>query len=468
MIRRHAGLVAIVVIGFLVRIVSINKWPLWSDEALTLIVAQWPLKTLFLVPVDPTPGLYYALHKVLLGPLVGVAAARSISLAAGTLLIIATYFLAKQARLPALLASALVALSFPLIDYSQEARAYSLLVLLVILSAGFFLCWAQHKRRPLLVASLMLALLAFYTHFTAIFWMGPLALTAAWIGKRAAVTPLLATGILAIPEVSRLAHYHRPGFSWLLQATPLQAADTLSRAFLPFRASAIWALPLVLVVAWRVWAHRAQLNAWAVANRAAAAVLLILLAVPLEVWMFGFVLNPIFMTRTILIAVPGFLLALALLLKFEHSLVRVGVVALYAASLLVTGTTRPKEDWRVIAERVRGGTVLMCQLWQVPAIEHALSDGGAVGMKIVAGNGEGLLEFGGEPWQIVYFRSLTNDEDMLRARLAGQRLSEGLYPVWPVRNGSAATLSAQPTTLGQAIQICGSHPEDNAQKYEAE
>ena len=154
MIRRYSGLLAVTLVGLILRLVNIHDWPLWSDEALTLLIAQWPLQTLFLIPADPTPGLYYALHKALLGPFAQVATARSISVVAGTLLIPASYFLAKQARVPAVLTAALVALSFPLIDYSQEARAYSLLVLLVTLSAGSFLWWARTERLGLLVASL--------------------------------------------------------------------------------------------------------------------------------------------------------------------------------------------------------------------------------------------------------------------------------------------------------------------------
>ena len=92
------GLSAITLVGLFVRLAEIERWPLWGDEALTLLIAQWPLKILFLVPVDPTPALYYSLHKLFLGPMVGVAAARSISLLCGTLLIPVAYFLAREAH----------------------------------------------------------------------------------------------------------------------------------------------------------------------------------------------------------------------------------------------------------------------------------------------------------------------------------------------------------------------------------
>jgi hypothetical protein len=461
--RRSTALFAITLAGLLLRLVCINRWPLWSDEALTLIIAQWPLKTLFLAPVDPTPGLYYALHKVLLGPTVGTAAARSLSVFAGTLLMPATYFVARQARIPALLAAALVAVSFPLIDYSQEARAYSLLVLLVVLSAGFFIWWGRSGRLPLLVGSLTFALLAFYTHFTAIFWLGPLVVAAVWTGRRRAVAPLLGMAILAIPEISRLAHYPQSGFSWLLQANISEAADTLIRALLPFRPPAVWGLLVALLLAWRIWVHRSALRTWAMSNRSAAATLLILLAVPLEAWLFGFALKPIFMTRTILIAVPGFLLALALLLRFEHRLVRVGVVGIYAAGLLVTGTMRPREDWRAIAQRVGGDTVLMCQLWRAPAMKHALPDA-----RVLARNGRGLLAIEGDPWPVAYFRVLIDNAAKARAVQAGHEPQGTISPGWAVRTGSVDTLGRAPTTLAEAAQICDSNAADSAPRYRAD
>jgi hypothetical protein len=335
--------------------------------------------------------------------------------------------------------------------------------LLVVLSAGFFIWWGRSGRLPLLVGSLTFALLAFYTHFTAIFWLGPLVVAAVWTGRRRAVAPLLGMAILAIPEISRLAHYPQSGFSWLLQANISEAADTLIRALLPFRPPAVWGLLVALLLAWRIWVHRSALRTWAMSNRSAAATLLILLAVPLEAWLFGFALKPIFMTRTILIAVPGFLLALALLLRFEHRLVRVGVVGIYAAGLLATGTMRPREDWRAIAQRVGGDTVLMCQLWRAPAMKHALPDA-----RVVARNGRGFLAIEGDPWPVAYFRVLIDNAAKARAVQAGHDLKGTIYPVWAVRTGSVDTLGRAPTTLAEAAQICDSNAADSAPRYRAD
>ena len=72
--------------------------PLWGDEGLTLLIAQTSIAALFLAPFDPTPGLYYALHKLLIGPDAGLLAMRSISLIAGTAAIAAIYATARLSR----------------------------------------------------------------------------------------------------------------------------------------------------------------------------------------------------------------------------------------------------------------------------------------------------------------------------------------------------------------------------------
>ena len=463
--RRAFLLLAIIAAGFAIRFVNIDQWPLWGDEGLTLLLGQWSLRHLFLVPIDPTPGLYYALHKLLLGPMVDAAGARYISLACGTLLIPAAYFLAREIRVPALLTAALVALSFPLIDYSQEARAYSLLVLLLTCSAALFARWTRSRQQKHLLLALLLGILSFYTHLVSIFWLGPMCLATAWIARRQAVQPLLLFTLLAIPEIGRLLTYNPGNFSWLAQATPIQAADTLSRALLPFRPTGWWLIGPALLLAWRIWAHRKALSRWGCENRGAAFTLAALLAFPILIWLFGLVVKPLFMTRTILAAVPGFMAAFALLLKFEHRLARWGVAGLYAASLLVTGTTRDKDDWREIAQRVKGDAILMCQPWQATAMRHALPADNLMFLRY----DNGLVQVAGKPWQRAYFRTLLTKELMPEALDRAAGASMALGPVWPVRGGQIEQMATAPVTLGQAIAYCDSlRAADRQQRYMAD
>lgn len=450
--------------GFALRFVNIDRWPLWNDEGLTLLFAQWPYATLFFRPVDTMPGLYYGLHRLLVGPSAGVAEARSISLICGTLLIPATWFCAKEARVPALLSSGLVALSFSLIDYSQEARAYSLLILLVVLAAAFFIRWVREGKQGDLLACTLLNLLSFYTHPVSVFWIGPVSLAMLVLGRSRAVLPLALTAILAMPEIWRVTHYPSEDFYWLLQASPGQALNTITRAALPFRLGGPVAALTAVLLGWRVCVHRAGLSGWAKSNPGAAIALLILLGAPLLIWLSGFIAKPIFMTRTILIAVPALLMALALLLRFEHRLARFVVVALFGCGLLATGTVRPKEDWRAIADRVGDEAILMCQARQAAAMRHASP--GANRMLLLYGNG--LADIGTPSSLAGLFDILSSKTQMQDVWNRGRTPEEALYPVWAVRSGQLDQLAPAPTTLPEAIATCQASGTDPKPAYVAD
>jgi len=390
-----AGLALVVVLGFALRAIAINDQPLWGDEALTLMIAQWPFATLFLTPNDPTPGLYYAIHKALIGPDAGVVAARSISLAAGTALIAVTYGWAKECRIPALPAAVFTAVCFALVDYSQEARAYSLLVLLVSLSGWAFVRWTTGRSTLALMCFGACLLLAFYTHFVAVFWIAPM-IAASFIvtrnepaGRRRLEWMICVLAVLAVPEANRLIRYPTPNFSWLGQAGPAEAINVTSYVLLPFgmfenglwklgqRLAAIAGLLCYFIIGWLAYRHRRPLIAWARQNPAATMCLIVSIALPPAMWLFGYVRQPVFMPRTILIAAPGFFILLSLILSLESQIVRRLVLAVYALNLLVTGTVREKENWKsvsqVLASKVRkGDVILLCPGWKAYAMRHAM------------------------------------------------------------------------------------------------
>lgn len=389
----YAALGIICILGFLLRLWHIDREALWGDEALTLIIAHWPIKTLLLDPVDPTPGLYYILHKILIGDAASAIAVRSISLVAGTLTIPATYALARACRAPALSAALLVAISFPLIDYSQEARAYAVLILLVTSSAAAFVIWTRGRGLLPLLIYATTALLAFYTHFVAVFWIVPSVIAARILAQRTParstmVVTIIVMELAAFPEIVRLLRYPTGGFSWLIAAGPKRALDTLGYAFLPLglnedaatldsKTVLFAVLSLFAVLVWRGIAHRAKLQSWARENRGAAIALAILVTVPATIWLFSLA-KPIFMARTILLAIPAWFVALSLLLRFERRAVRVAVAGLFALALMVTGTNRSKDDWRGLAAQIAhnarpGDVVLVCAHWQAPALRHAFA-----------------------------------------------------------------------------------------------
>jgi 4-amino-4-deoxy-L-arabinose transferase-like glycosyltransferase len=179
---------------------------------------------------ESAPPLYYALAWVwtqLTGT--GEVGLRSVSALAGVATVPVAYLLGAElrGRRAGIVAAALVAVNPMLLWYSQEARSYSLLVLLTALAALYFVRALQSQdvpslrgqygslsdgtsaRRKNLTLWGVFSALALATHYFAIF---PIALEAAWLlrrRRRDAVTGLwivllagLALAPLAIHQMS--------------------------------------------------------------------------------------------------------------------------------------------------------------------------------------------------------------------------------------------------------------------------
>lgn len=431
----HLPLGLIILVALILRLVAIGQQPLWGDEGLTLAIARWPAWTLLTRPVDPSPALYYLLDKWLVPTSAGAATVRAISLVAGTATVAAVFVLARSSlsARASFLAAALAALSFPLIDYSQEARAYALLVLLVTLSAAGASQWISSLgsgRRsgaaPLLFSSA--TVLAFYTHFIAVFWIVPAVPICAWFTLRegsarerrkfAAAAGLML--IAAIPELLRL--YRRVslggGFVWLKQASPTEFLATLSDSLLP---KGLWtnglitapnpvrALLLLVVVGLLMWRLARGRGVHWDEDRGLVIACSILLVSPLAIWLLGFLLVPMFMPRTILIAIPGFVILVPAVLERERYWASAAVMAAYAVSLLFAGTAREKEDWGPIAAALKSGlrpgdVLISCARWKYAALRHAAGEPWAVPAIGPMWGREFLLDSGSTDWIDRFFR----------------------------------------------------------------
>lgn len=435
-------LAGVMLIGLVLRTVSIGSDSLWTDEALTLVLAQWPVWDMITKPTDPTPFFYYALHKWFIPENASVVGIRSISLVAGMLALPAIYAIGRLifSREGALLATALLAVSAPLIDYSQEARAYSVLVLLVLISAATLLWWFDvrqtlpRKGRAALAVFVISTVLAGYTHFSAIFWIGPAMLLLFALssngGPQARADAFMALAVLnlaMIPEWIRAAKFAaiERSFDWLQQATPAHFVEVIRDTLLPTGfgtdATAGLLIPAAIWIGWRSYADRKRLREWISNRPAAAAVVVSLLMLPVAVWLFGYVVRPVFVPRTILPAIPGFILLVVLLIELDLSKIRriatsAIFIALSLTSLITFGTVRAKEDWqevrRILSEQARPGDVLIvCPIWKYPALRHAVARPVALPVMALSRGEWRMLEPGVVPdphWQRRYL-SVTID-----------------------------------------------------------
>ena len=171
---------ALTLVAAALRFSTLDVQSFWHDEAVTAhrILQHSLFATLGKIPgSEDTPPLYYLLAW-LWTRVFGISEVglRSLSALIGTATV-PVAFLAMRTltprRAPALATAALAAVSPVLVWYSQEARAYILLVLLGALSFLFFLRALRGRSRRDLLWWAISSALALCTHYFAVFLLLP-------------------------------------------------------------------------------------------------------------------------------------------------------------------------------------------------------------------------------------------------------------------------------------------------------
>jgi 4-amino-4-deoxy-L-arabinose transferase-like glycosyltransferase len=187
------------------RFSTLDLQSFWHDEAVTVgrVLDTNLFTTLDRVPgSEATPPLYYAvawLWTKLFGS--GEVGIRSLSALAGTATVPAAWWAGRAliGRAAGLGAAALVAVSPYMVWYSQEARAYALLVLLSALSLALFGEVLRRREDRLLAWWAVVAALALLTHYFAVFVIGPeLALMLWLVPERRRAVLLAAAAVAAV------------------------------------------------------------------------------------------------------------------------------------------------------------------------------------------------------------------------------------------------------------------------------
>jgi uncharacterized membrane protein len=145
------ALIVLTVVAAVLRLIEIGHQSLWYDEAYTVMLVKLPLgRMLSTIPkTESTPYLYYLLAWVwthIFGR--GAAELRALSAVFGIAVVPVAYLATAKLlenRRAALYVAALAAFNPLLIWYSQEARAYELLVLT---AAGTLLAFAYAREQP--------------------------------------------------------------------------------------------------------------------------------------------------------------------------------------------------------------------------------------------------------------------------------------------------------------------------------
>lgn len=229
--------------GAAVRFICLACKPFWFDECFSVEVARigWRNFLHLLWWREANMSLYYVLLRIWLHFGHSPYFIRSLSAVIAAATLPAIYWLARLLydRRVALIATALLAFNGFDVRYAQEARSYSLFVLLATLSSGFLIAWLQHPTRRNWRGYVLLSIMAVYAHFyallllIAVHWLAlyrfggtgfgrqqdepalRASLRRAWITISVAVLPLLI--FVAKTGAGPIKWIRRPGLTDLLQ-----------------------------------------------------------------------------------------------------------------------------------------------------------------------------------------------------------------------------------------------------------
>jgi len=172
-LRENYLIVLIVLLGAALRFYGLGREGIWYDEAISIHVSKLGfsdiIRWVFNNSAETNPPFYY----MILSPWIAVfgdseAVSRMPSAIFGSLSVIAIYALGKllYGKRAGLIAALILAVSFFHIKYAQEARGYTLMVCLILVSYYSFLRLTMMRRSTLYtVAYVVSTALLVYTHY---------------------------------------------------------------------------------------------------------------------------------------------------------------------------------------------------------------------------------------------------------------------------------------------------------------
>ena len=225
---RAPVVIGLTVVAALVRLATLDAQSFWYDEALTWELVNESfggmLDGVFAHEAQPPPYFILAwLWVKVFGD--GEIGLRSLSALFGTLTVPVAYEAARlvAGKRAAIAAGALTAFSPALVWYSQEARAYALVLFLCAVALLFFLRALDGWSRRDLVVWAVASVLATATHYFALFVLVPMAL---WVllrgpGLRRVLPVFVGIGVGLLAILPMLLHQQEHGGVFWIGEIPL-------------------------------------------------------------------------------------------------------------------------------------------------------------------------------------------------------------------------------------------------------
>ncbi len=343
----------------LLGLIALGRRSFWLDESVSVTLARLDLGDLLhaLRVREGNMSLYHLLlwGWVRLGDTEFVT--RSLSVLAVTATVPVVYLLARRlvGERPALVAGLLMAVNPMAVHYAQEARGYALCLLLVTVSVYLFVRALEEPRWIFWLGFALVAALAGYAHFFALFVPPALALSLLFLPAQAISwrRGLASAGLFALlllPLVYLVGSSQASGVEWASGNLPGRIATKIHARPLLVAAVLLFALAVVAVA----WFFLARALGARLRSRAtwAVALLFLWLLVPFAlVCVLAVVYKPLFVVRYLIVSLPPLVALLALgLARIRRPLLALGAVSLVVLVSLA-GVVRwyqsgQSENWR--------------------------------------------------------------------------------------------------------------------------
>ena len=366
--RSVIGLVAgLTTVALVESLVFLGRESLWLDEAYSVFLARLPQAEFWdvLVASQANASLYYVLLRGWISLGSGEALVRLLSVIPAVAAIPLCYSVGRRLFGPRIgvASAALLTVNAFAIQYAQEARSYSLVLFLVLLSTYLFVRAVQDEGLGTWAAYVLVTALAGYAHFFAWFVVLTHLVSLLFLDRKPRTRTLLAAygGVAALsaPLVAFLLSTSGNQIGWIPRLSVGRVASALGQ--LAGGRTVLGAVALIAILgACVLFAFRALLGQWRRRARSveawSRALVCAWLAIPIAGALTISLLKPIWVDKYLIVTLPGLALAAALgLSSWKPALARVGLATLLIVSLsqvVVLHVSDDKDDWRSATEYV--------------------------------------------------------------------------------------------------------------------
>jgi len=180
-------LLLLLAFGIALRLANLSRKPFWSDECFSVEIAWLDWRNFLHVMWwrEANMSLYYVLLSAWLHFGHNEFFIRSLSVLMAVATLPAIYWVARMLydRRVALITCVLFAFNAYSVRYAQEARSYSLFLLLATLSSGFLIAWVRQPSRRTQIGYILASILAVYAHFYALLLVAAQWVVFRWLGS---------------------------------------------------------------------------------------------------------------------------------------------------------------------------------------------------------------------------------------------------------------------------------------------